>query len=104
MRLSATVLSAPDPSALADFYQRLLGWTVVEREPDWVMLRPPSGGTGLSFQPEPSYSRPVWPAAPGDQQMMLHLDIAVEDLEPAVAWPSRRGRSWPSTSRPTTSG
>jgi predicted enzyme related to lactoylglutathione lyase len=29
--------------------------------------------------------RPVWPAGPGDQQMMLHLDIEVDDLEAAVA-------------------
>ena len=24
--------------------------------------------------------RPVWPAGPGDPQMSVHLDIAVEDL------------------------
>jgi hypothetical protein len=28
----------------------------------------------------------VWPPKPGEQQMMLHLDIAVEDLESGVAW------------------
>ena len=86
MRLSTTVLSAPDPRALAAFYQKLLGWTVVTEEPDWVMLRPPGGGTGLSFQTEAIYQAPVWPAAPGTQQMMMHLDIAVADLEGAVAW------------------
>ena len=45
-----------------------------------VVLRPPGGGTGLSFQTESKYVRPVWPAGPGDQQMMLHLDIEVDDL------------------------
>ncbi|MCI0441488.1 MAG: VOC family protein, partial [Chloroflexi bacterium] len=50
MRVSATVLDAPDARALASFYERLLGWTRVADEPNWVMLRPPSGGTGLSFQ------------------------------------------------------
>jgi catechol 2,3-dioxygenase-like lactoylglutathione lyase family enzyme len=86
MRLSTTVLNAPDPRALATFYRRLLGWAVVTDEPDWVMLRPSGGGTGLSFQTEAIYQAPVWPAAPGEQQMMLHLDIAVEDLAEAVAW------------------
>ncbi len=86
MRVSATVLGAPDPQALGAFYARLLGWTVVENEPEWVMVRPPSGGTGLSFQLEPDYIPPVWPTAPGEQQMMSHLDIAVEELEAGGAW------------------
>jgi len=55
------------------------------------MVRPPDGGTGLSFQHEPGYAAPVWPAGPGDQQMMTHLDIAVEDLAAAVAWAEQAG-------------
>ncbi|MEN3309440.1 MAG: hypothetical protein V7603_5642 [Micromonosporaceae bacterium] len=94
-RLAATVLGAPDPRKLAAFYAELLGWDVVESEParpgepaedGWVVLRPPSGGTGLSFQYEPDYTPPVWPPQPGGQDMMMHLDIAVEDLDAAVAW------------------
>jgi hypothetical protein len=30
------------------------------------MLRPPTGGTGLSFQYEPNYVPPVWPTAPDE--------------------------------------
>src|SRR5712691_12901466 len=86
MRISATVLGAPGPGALAAFYEQLLGWNRVADKPEWVMLRPPSGGTGLSFQSEPDFVPPVWPSAPGAQQMMVHLDIAVEDLEAGVAW------------------
>ncbi|HEX2370076.1 MAG TPA: VOC family protein [Acidimicrobiia bacterium] len=89
--VSATVLDAPDPRALADFYQRLLGWAIDQSEPDWVMLKPPNGGAGLSFQQESIYVRPVWPAEPGEQQMMSHLDIAVDDLEVAVAWAMEAG-------------
>ena len=85
MTLTATVLDAPDARELADFYRRLLGWTVVADEPDWVKLNPPGGGAGLSFQTEKAYVRPTWPAGPGDQQMMLHLDIEVDDLEVASA-------------------
>lgn len=85
MTLTAIVLDAPDPRALAAFYQRLLGWAIGQDEPDWVTLRPPDGGPGLSFQTETAYVRPTWPAGPGDQQMMMHLDIEVDDLEAAGA-------------------
>lgn len=81
LQLSATVLDSPDPRALADFYRRLLGWAVTTEEDDWVMLKAPDGGAGLSFQTEPRYVRPVWPAGEGDPQMMMHLDIHVDDLE-----------------------
>jgi predicted enzyme related to lactoylglutathione lyase len=83
--LTATVIDAPDPRALAAFYGRLLGWPIGRDEPDWVTLRPPGGGPGLSFQTEGAFARPTWPAGPGTQQMMMHLDIEVDDLEVAVA-------------------
>ena len=91
MRIYASVLGAPDPRALGAFYARLLGWTVVRSHPEWVMVRPPDAGTGLSFQQEPDYVPPVWPAGPGDQQMMTHLDIAVDDLAACVAWAVEAG-------------
>jgi catechol 2,3-dioxygenase-like lactoylglutathione lyase family enzyme len=81
MTLTAAVLDSPDARALADFYRRLLGWPVGTDEPGWVTLRAPGGGAGLSFQTEEAYVRPAWPAGPGDQQMMLHLDIEVDDLD-----------------------
>jgi catechol 2,3-dioxygenase-like lactoylglutathione lyase family enzyme len=83
MALTATVLGGPDPRKLAAFYGDLLGWSVRADEPDWVTLAPPGGGAGLSFQEEAEHVRPLWPAGPGDQQMMMHLDIEVEDLAAA---------------------
>jgi catechol 2,3-dioxygenase-like lactoylglutathione lyase family enzyme len=83
--LSATVLDAPDAGKLAAFYRELLGWRVREEGPEWVMLAPPEGGAGLSFQSEPDFVRPRWPSTPGEQQMMLHLDIEVTDLPAAMA-------------------
>jgi catechol 2,3-dioxygenase-like lactoylglutathione lyase family enzyme len=83
--LTSTVLDAPDPRALAVFYQRLLGWPIGRDEPDWVTLRPAGGGPGLSFQTESAFAAPTWPAGPGDQQMMMHLDIEVEDLDASGA-------------------
>jgi catechol 2,3-dioxygenase-like lactoylglutathione lyase family enzyme len=83
--LTATVLDAPDPPGLARFYSELLGWPIGTDEAEWVTLRPPSGGAGLSFQLEDAYVQPTWPAGDGDQQMMSHLDIEVDDLEAASA-------------------
>jgi hypothetical protein len=85
LTLSGLVLDAPDARALADFYRRLLDWTVGSDEPDWVTLRPPNGGTGLSFQTEEVYVSPTWPSRPNEQQMMAHLDIEVDDLDTAGA-------------------
>ncbi|MFJ9245476.1 VOC family protein [Streptomyces sp. NPDC101776] len=85
-RLSTVVLDTHDAHELAGFYLRLLGWTTRAEEPDWVLIGPPDGGTGLSFQTEPEYVPPVWPTRnPGDQQMMLHLDIEVDDLDTETA-------------------
>jgi hypothetical protein len=80
LTLSGVVFDAPDARELADFYRGLLGWDVAQDEPDWVKLRSPEGGPGLSFQTESQYVRPIWPAGAGDQQMSVHLDIAVDDL------------------------
>ncbi|MEU9570272.1 VOC family protein [Streptomyces massasporeus] len=88
MRLTAAVLDSPDARELARFYLRLLpGWGVWRGEdgPDWVHIRPADGGTGLSFQTEPAYVPPVWPSGPGRQQMMIHLDLEVDDLERETA-------------------
>ncbi|MET8834433.1 VOC family protein [Micromonospora sp. NPDC004540] len=85
MTLTATVLDSPDARELAAFYERLLGWSRRDDEPDWVTLVAPAGGAGLSFQTEPAYVRPVWPAGPGEPQMMAHLDIKVDDLDAASA-------------------
>jgi|ERR1700761_1997978 len=86
LTVTATVLGAPDARVLGEFYRKLLGWPKGADEPDWVTLRPPDGGAGLSFQTEDAHVPPVWPAGPGDQQMMAHLDIEVEDLDAAGAY------------------
>ena len=82
-RISGVVLGAPDARALAVFYHELLGWPYGANEPDWVTLRPPDGGPGLSFAEESGHLPPVWPAVPGEQQMQVHLDIEVDDLDEA---------------------
>lgn len=84
-----TVLECHDPRRLGDFYRDLLGWpyrpsdeTPADGE-DWLVLKPGDGGRGLAFQKNPEYVPPVWtpgPDRPGDQQMMVHLDLCVSDV------------------------
>jgi catechol 2,3-dioxygenase-like lactoylglutathione lyase family enzyme len=85
LTLSGVALDTPDPRALADFYRRLLGWTVRKDSDTWVTLEPPGGGTTISFQREPTYVRPSWPSDADHQQMMMHLDIEVDDLAAGAA-------------------
>jgi catechol 2,3-dioxygenase-like lactoylglutathione lyase family enzyme len=85
LRLATVCIDCADAGAMADFYGRLLGWEVTLREPNWVLMRDPNGGTGLSFQAEADYRAPTWPERPDGQGKMLHLDIKVEDLDAAVA-------------------
>jgi catechol 2,3-dioxygenase-like lactoylglutathione lyase family enzyme len=87
-KVSTVVLDAHDAHQLAGFYVRLLGYEVRAEEPHWVLTGPPDGdeGVSLAFETEPEYVRPVWPTRkPGDQQMMLHLDVQVDDLEAEAA-------------------
>jgi predicted enzyme related to lactoylglutathione lyase len=81
--LSGVVLETSDPRALADFYHRLLGWQIVADEDNWVSLRGPDGSSKISFQRDPGHRPPRWPSQDGQQQMQLHLDFQVDDLEAA---------------------
>ncbi len=78
------VLDCPDARALAQFYADLLGWTIEKDEPGWAALRPPGSVAYVAFQSSSEYVPPVWPPAAGEQQMMLHLDFEVDDLQGAV--------------------
>ncbi len=85
LTLATVCIDGADAHELAAFYCRLLGWEPTLTEPDWVLVRDPAGGTGLSFQAEADYVPPVWPQQRDQQRMMLHLDIRVDDLEAASA-------------------
>lgn len=78
------VLGAPDPQVLGTFYAEVLGWEIKGNEPNWVTLYPGEGVAYLAIQREPNYVPPVWPEQPGQQQMMSHLDIEVQDLQAAA--------------------
>ncbi len=84
-------IDCADAHAMAAMYGRLLGWQPTFTEDNWVLMRDPNGGVGLSFQGEPDYVPPVWPQTVGEQQMMMHLDIKVEDLAAATAYALEAG-------------
>ncbi len=79
------VLEAPDGRALGRFYASLLGWEIAKEDEDGAAVIPAEGVAYLGFNTSPEYVRPVWPPAEGAQQMMLHLDFEVVDLDAAVA-------------------
>ena len=79
------VLNAPKAQPLAHFYRDLLGWPLHDDEEDWCTMGIPGAAANLAFQTEQIYEPPSWPAVPGKQQMMLHLDIGAVDVEAAVA-------------------
>jgi predicted enzyme related to lactoylglutathione lyase len=82
------VLEAPDGPALARFYSSLLDWAIAKEDPHGAAIQVPGTSSYLGFDTvdsAPDYEPPVWPAEPGRQRQMMHLDIAVDDLAAAVA-------------------
>lgn len=102
MRLSGPTFDASEPIALAEFYERLLGWPIVGREgprpgkpscEGWAMLRAPDGTQKIEVQWEPHYRPPAWPSVEGEQLMMMHVDIGVADLDAGMDWAIAQGAS-----------
>jgi catechol 2,3-dioxygenase-like lactoylglutathione lyase family enzyme len=95
-RLSGPVIGCRDAWELAEFYAALLGWTVVDRSGDipggWALVKSPSGEHKLEFQREEPFVPPVWPTVAGEQQMGMHLDIAVDGLPPMSDMEQRRAK------------
>lgn len=79
------MLDAPDGVALARFYSDLLDWPIAQQEGGEAAIAVPGTTSYLAFQTEVRYVPPVWPADGSHQQMMMHLDIAVDDVAAAVA-------------------
>ncbi len=65
----------------------------IEDEAECVVLRPPGGGSGLSFQTEVGYAPPVWTAGPGQQKMRMHLDLPVAIWTPRACVHASQHRS-----------
>lgn len=76
------VIDCPNPGMLAEFYERLLGYTRVEDEGDWVVIGLSPDVPGLAFQQVENYQPPQWPSQ--DHPTQMHLDIRVADLGAAA--------------------
>lgn len=81
--LGATSIDRADPAELADFYARLLGWRRMHETPDGGVVVITNGSHNLAMMRVDNYRPPTWPD-PGVPQQM-HLDVAVDDLDTAVA-------------------
>ena len=86
IRLATINMDCGDARAMADFYGKFLGWEITWQDDNFILMRDPAGGTGVSFQAYPDYMPPTWPEEAGAQRKMIHLDIKVEDLEAAAAF------------------
>jgi len=80
-------LDCADPTPLAEFWAAMLGGeirfrtaTTVGVRTDWVWL------TAMAV---PDYEPPTWPTAEVPKQ--VHLDLAVDDLDAAIAEAERLG-------------
>lgn len=95
------VLDAPDVGVLARFYSQLRGWSIWSQDESGAALDLGEGVAYLGIQRNDGYARPVWPAPPGNQQMMVHLDFEVIDLagetERAIALGAELARHQPQT-------
>ncbi len=81
IRLSAVTLDCPDAGRLAEFYAKVIGGTVTERDGVWATVQGPNGR--IDFQTVPGYTPPVWPEPTSSIQM--HLDFLVTDRAAAEA-------------------
>ena len=84
IRWVGVAIDCLDAPPVAHFYERLLGFEVRDLGPYWAQLWDPQG-VHLNIQGDPAYQPPTWPEQPGEQAKMLHFEVAVEDLESAVA-------------------
>ena len=82
-RLASVSLDCPDPARLAAFYGALLGLVPAYTSPDGGVVSLAGAGVAVTLMRTGDHVAPAWPEGP--QQQQVHLDVAVDDLEPAVA-------------------
>lgn len=90
-QLAMVSLDCADPRAQAAFWSGVLGWEVAAAEEEYAMLLGP--GTRLGFGRVEGYRPPSWPDPDGGKR--FHLDLAVDDLDAAVAACAGLGASVP---------
>jgi len=86
MKLGCFTLDSRNANEHADFYQKMLGWTIRFTNNDegltFVGIFDEKVGITLLFQEDADYEPPViWPTEKGQQQPQAHLDFHTDDLE-----------------------
>jgi predicted enzyme related to lactoylglutathione lyase len=88
MKLACVTLDSGNAEEHADFYQKLLGWTIrftnIDDGMKFVGIMNETKDMILLFQDADDYIKPVWPTEQGQQQQMIHLDFFTDDLEKDV--------------------
>jgi hypothetical protein len=79
MRWTTTVLACDEPEVVAAFWAALLDSEVVRISDNFFAVR--HGSAWLATQKSP-HPQATWPA--GDRPVLVHLDVAVNDLREAV--------------------
>ncbi len=98
-RLQTVCIDCADAHETADFYGRLLGWEPTIRQPNWVLMRDPGGGTGLSFQAERGYRAPRGPSSRTRRTRCCISTSRSTTSRRRSRTRSRRARVWPITNR-----
>lgn len=80
-RISGIVIECPDPSALAGFYEALLGASRAREAAGWVRLDLGGGQPTVTLQRSDTHRAPDWSS--GEPPQQLHLDLLVENLDEA---------------------
>lgn len=86
-RSGVVTLDCADARPLAEFWAAMLGGEIVYSSAAAVVVR--TDWVALSAMAIPDYVAPTWPDAAVPKQ--VHLDLAVTDLEAAVAESQRLG-------------
>lgn len=90
IKMYSFVIDCKDPNALARFYCELMNWNICYENDEYSCVGAPEmaqgGYPGITFQLNEDYIPPVWPTNVQEQQVMAHLDFAVDNLEEAVKY------------------
>ncbi|MDX8034071.1 VOC family protein [Lentzea sp. BCCO 10_0856] len=78
-RWHGLVIDCPDPRALAEFYEKLLGMIRVQDDPGWVVIGDAPDRPGVAFARVESWQPPRWPR----ESAHMHFDVRVDDLTAA---------------------
>lgn len=80
-------IDCDDPTPVAEFWAAMVGGEIVFTTPSAVGVR--SEAVQIAAMRVPDHRPPTWPT--GDVPKQIHLDLAVTDLDAAVAEAERLG-------------